>query len=49
VLLVIAADTGKFFTQVTKLARADLPDGLIGEMGQRMRQRLRAPVTVRDW
>ena len=40
VLLMIAADTGKFFTQVTKLARADLPDGLIGDMGQRMRPKI---------
>jgi tetratricopeptide (TPR) repeat protein len=40
VLLIIAADTGKSFTQVTKLARADLPDGLIGDMGQRMRPKI---------
>ena len=40
VLLMIAADSGKFFTQVTKLARADLPDGLIGDMGQRMRPKI---------
>ena len=40
VLLVIAADNGKFFTQATKVARADLPDGLIGEMGRQMRPKL---------
>src|SRR5882672_4871574 len=39
VLLVIAADNGKFFTQATRSARADLPDGLIGNMGLRMRPR----------
>jgi uncharacterized membrane protein YgcG/tetratricopeptide (TPR) repeat protein len=36
VLLLVAADTGKFFTQATRSARVDLPDGLIGNMGQRM-------------
>lgn len=35
-LLVIAGDSGKFFTQFSKTARADLPDGLIGEMGRQM-------------
>jgi tetratricopeptide (TPR) repeat protein len=40
VLLVIAADNGKFFTQATRSARADLPDGLIGNMGLRMRPRI---------
>jgi len=40
VLLVIAADNGKFFTQASKSARAELPDGLIGEMSQRMRAKL---------
>jgi tetratricopeptide (TPR) repeat protein len=39
-LLVIAADGGKFFVQFSKTARADLPDGLIGEMGRRMRARI---------
>ena len=38
-LLVIATDNGRFFTQVSRTARADLPDGLLGEMGQRMRQK----------
>jgi tetratricopeptide (TPR) repeat protein len=40
VLIVLAADTGKFFGQVTRGARLYLPDGVIGEMGQRMRQRI---------
>jgi tetratricopeptide (TPR) repeat protein len=40
VLLVVAADNGKFFTQATRSARAYLPEGLIGTMGQRMRARL---------
>jgi uncharacterized membrane protein YgcG/tetratricopeptide (TPR) repeat protein len=35
-LLVISTDDGKFFTQVSRRARGDLPDGLIGEMGSRM-------------
>jgi tetratricopeptide (TPR) repeat protein len=40
VLLVLAADNGKFFTQATRGARIDLPDGLIGEMAQRMRPKI---------
>ena len=40
VLLVIAADKGKFFTQATKGARIYLPDGLIGEMGRQMRPKI---------
>ena len=39
-LLVIAADTSRIFTQFSKSARADLPDGLIGEMGRRMRAKI---------
>src|SRR5882762_5968164 len=35
-LLVIAGDSGKFFTQFSKSARADLPDGLIAEMSRQM-------------
>lgn len=35
-LLVIATDNGKFFTQFSGGVQADLPDGLIGEMGRRM-------------
>jgi tetratricopeptide (TPR) repeat protein len=38
ILLAIAVDNGKFFTQISKGVRAGLPDGLIGEMGQRMRR-----------
>jgi len=37
VLLAIAGDNGKFLAHISKGARADLPDGLIGDMGQRMR------------
>src|SRR5258708_16491259 len=33
-LLVIAGDSGKFFTQFSKSPRAHLPDGLIGEMSR---------------
>jgi tetratricopeptide (TPR) repeat protein len=40
VLLVVAGDNGKFFTQATRSARAYLPEGTIGAMGQRMRARL---------
>jgi tetratricopeptide (TPR) repeat protein len=36
VLLVIATDKGRFFTQFSRAAQAELPDGLIGEMGRRM-------------
>ena len=36
-VLVIAIDTGKFFTQFSGHVQADLPDGLVGEMGRRMR------------
>ena len=41
-LLVIAADTGKFFTQSSRNVRGDLPDGLIGEMGRHMRLQFEA-------
>jgi tetratricopeptide (TPR) repeat protein len=37
-LLVVSVDDGKFFTQASRRARADLPDGLIGDMGSRMRE-----------
>src|SRR5438128_9879831 len=36
-LLLIATDKAKFFAQFSRIAQADLPDGLIGEMGRRMR------------
>jgi uncharacterized membrane protein YgcG/tetratricopeptide (TPR) repeat protein len=39
-LVVIAADNGKFFSQVTRGARIYLPEGLVGEMGQRMREQI---------
>jgi tetratricopeptide (TPR) repeat protein len=35
-LLLITADNGHFFTQFSRAAQADLPDGLIGEMGRHM-------------
>jgi tetratricopeptide (TPR) repeat protein len=37
VLLFVAADSARFFTQISSTAERDLPDGLIGEMGRRMR------------
>src|SRR5580765_5832189 len=37
-LIVIAADNGKFFSQVTRGARIFLPEGLVGTMGQRIRE-----------
>jgi tetratricopeptide (TPR) repeat protein len=40
VLLVVAVDNGKFFTQATRSARVALPDGLIGNMGLRMRPKI---------
>ena len=39
-LIVIAADNGKFFSQVTRAARIYLPEGVVGEMGQRIRDRV---------
>ena len=39
-VLVIAIDTGKFFTQFSGHVQADLPDGLVGEMGRRMRPKI---------
>ena len=39
-LIVIAADNGRFFSQVTRGARIYLPEGLVGEMGQRMREKI---------
>lgn len=38
-LLVVSTDNAKFFTQFSRGARSSLPDGLLGEMGQRMRLR----------
>src|SRR5258708_15273249 len=40
VLLIVAADNGKFFAQATRPARTYLPEGLMGPMGARMRGRL---------
>jgi tetratricopeptide (TPR) repeat protein len=36
-LLLIVTDKAKFFAQFSRIAQADLPDGLMGEMGRRMR------------
>jgi len=39
-LIVISADNGRSFSQVTRGARLYLPEGLVGEIGQRMRDKL---------
>jgi uncharacterized membrane protein YgcG/tetratricopeptide (TPR) repeat protein len=36
-LLVVSTDTGEFIAQVSRSLRGEMPDGLIGEMGNRMR------------
>src|SRR6266436_4079957 len=36
VLLTISGDSGDFLAHISRGARADLPDGLIGDMGQRI-------------
>ena len=36
-LLVVSVDDKTFFTQLTKRAQSDLPEGALGEMNQRMR------------
>src|SRR5690349_8307106 len=41
-LLVVAADNGKFFSQFSRSAQSALPDGLVGEMGRRMRPQFEA-------
>jgi tetratricopeptide (TPR) repeat protein len=41
-LLVIAADNGRFFSQFSRSAQVEMPDGLVGEMGRRMRAQLTA-------
>lgn len=41
-LMVIAADTGQFFTQFSRAAQIALPDGLVGDMGRRMRPQFEA-------
>ncbi|MGZ8844035.1 MAG: TPM domain-containing protein, partial [Pyrinomonadaceae bacterium] len=42
VLLVIAADNAQFFTQFSRAAQTSMADGLIGEMGKRMRPKFGA-------
>jgi tetratricopeptide (TPR) repeat protein/uncharacterized membrane protein YgcG len=37
-LLVVSTDDGKFFARVSRRATAELPEGLIAEMGSRMRE-----------
>src|SRR5206468_8174976 len=39
-LIVIATDNGRFFSQVTRGARIYLPEGLVGETGQRIREQI---------
>jgi tetratricopeptide (TPR) repeat protein len=39
-LMVIVSDSGRLFVQFSKFARADLPDGLIGEMSRRVSARI---------
>ena len=39
-LLVVSTDDGKFFMQVSRRFRGDLPDGLLSKMGERMREPL---------
>ena len=39
-LIVFAADNGRFFSQVSRGARIYLPEGLVGEMGQRIREKV---------
>ncbi len=41
-LLLVAVDNGKYFTQISRGIEGDLPDGLVGDMGQRLREPLRA-------
>jgi len=41
-LLVVATDNGRFFTQFSRPAQSALPDGLVGEMGRKMRPKLEA-------
>jgi uncharacterized membrane protein YgcG/tetratricopeptide (TPR) repeat protein len=36
-LLVVSTDNGEFIAQVSRRLRGEMPDGLIGEMGNRMR------------
>lgn len=37
-LLVVSTDDGKFFARASRRASADLPEGIVGEMGSRMRE-----------
>jgi len=39
-LLLVAADESRFFTQFSKTAQEDLPDGIVGELILRMRPKL---------
>jgi tetratricopeptide (TPR) repeat protein len=42
VLLTISGDNGEFLSHISRGARADLPDGLIGDMGQRMQEKIKS-------
>jgi uncharacterized membrane protein YgcG/tetratricopeptide (TPR) repeat protein len=41
-LLLVSTDEGRFFTQFSKAAQADLPDGLVGDLILRMRPRFQS-------
>ncbi len=42
VLLTISSDNGEFLAHISRGARADLPDGLIGDMGQRIQEKIKS-------
>jgi tetratricopeptide (TPR) repeat protein len=42
VLLTISSDSGDFLAHISRGARVDLPDGLIGDMGQRMQEKIKS-------
>ncbi|HEX8889558.1 MAG TPA: TPM domain-containing protein [Pyrinomonadaceae bacterium] len=39
-LLVISTEKGEFLTQISKGFRSEMPDGLVGDMGARMREQI---------
>src|SRR5258706_4234779 len=41
-LLTISTDNGEFLAQISRGARAQLPDGLVGEMRQRMQEKIKS-------
>jgi tetratricopeptide (TPR) repeat protein len=42
ILLTISGDSGAFLAHISRGARADLPEGLIGDMGQRMQESIKS-------